>query len=283
MLGADDWQPIFTVVVAAALLGQSALQAFWGFLVGVTERSEPASGALETDGSQAWETIAGLRSEARWWKWAAQVLLAVWLATLITWLRRRDVRTLSLKFGADGTRRRAFRESLEEMGEAPFDDWPLEGPRTCQWVVREISRLAEGPRAQHSLWVRGSKIPDGDRAAYEDLVLAQILETAVTYDALSVVNLACMELLVRRRQLLAEAHLGNPSAPSYDGGEYFLGAGRTAPGAVIAPALTNHVAEKMRADASIQKERRKLAETRTLQPPRKPAKGAGRGVGGGPE
>ena len=194
-----------------------------------------------------------------------------------------DVRTLSVKFGVDGSRRRTFRESLEEMEEAPFDDWPLEGPRTCQWVVREISRLAEGPRAQHSLWLRGSKIPDGDRAGYEDAVLAQILETAVTYDALSVVNLACMELLVRRRQLLAEAHVGNPSAPSYEGGEYFLGAGRTAAGAVIAPALTNHVAEKMRADASIQKERRKLAETRTLPSPKKPAKGAGRGGGGGPE
>ena len=192
-----------------------------------------------------------------------------------------DVRTMSVKFGRDGSRRRTFRESLEEMEEVPFDDWPVDGPRTCQWVTREISRLAEGPRAQHALWLQGSRIPDGDRAIHEDSVLAQILETAVTYDALNVNNLACMELVVRRRQLLAEAHVANPSAPSYEGGDYFLGAGRTASGAVIAPALTSHVSDRLRGDAAIQKEKRKIAENRTLQVPRKQGKGAGKAGGEG--
>ena len=82
-----------------------------------------------------------------------------------------------------------------------------------------------------------------------------------------------MELVVRRRQLLAEAHVANPAAPSYEGGDYFLGAGRTASGAVIAPALTSHVSDRLRGDAAIQKERRKIAENRTLQAPRKPGKG----------
>ena len=118
-----------------------------------------------------------------------------------------------------------FRDSVEDMVEAEFPDWPVDGPRTAKWVCREIGRLAEGPRAQHSLWVRSSKIPDGDRAIYADSVLSHILELAVTYDCINVANLACMEVLCRRRQLLAEAHVQNPSAPSYEGSEYFLGTG----------------------------------------------------------
>ena len=85
MLGAaDDWQPICAVVIAAALLGQGALQAFWGTLGGATVRVEPVHNQPDPDCSQAWETIAEIRFEARWWKWAAQVLLGVWLATLLT-------------------------------------------------------------------------------------------------------------------------------------------------------------------------------------------------------
>ena len=83
MLG-DDWQPICAVVVAAALLGQGAIQAFWGTFGGATVRAEPAHGPQEPDCSQAWEAVAELRFEARWWKWAAQIILAVWLATLLT-------------------------------------------------------------------------------------------------------------------------------------------------------------------------------------------------------
>ena len=43
------------------------------------------------------------------------------------------------------------------------------------------------------------------------------------YDALDVSNLACMELVCQRRQLLADAHAASPSAPSYLGAEHYLG------------------------------------------------------------
>jgi hypothetical protein len=192
-----------------------------------------------------------------------------------------DARRLSVKFGADGGRRRLYRDSVEDMVEAEFDDWPVVGPRTTRWVVKEIGKIAEGPRAQHALWVRGSKIPDGDRAIYDDQVLSFILELAVTYDCLNVVNLACMEVLIRRRQLLAEAHVSNPGAPSYEGSEYFLGTGSRPGGAVVAPALANHVSEMMRADAAIMKERRKIAEARSLPFAKAPGQKPGPGGGGG--
>lgn len=189
-----------------------------------------------------------------------------------------DVRTLSVKFGADGSRRRNYREAVESMMEVDFSDWPLEGPRTCAWVARGVARVAEGPRSQHGLWVRGSRIPDGDGAIHEDLVLATIFETAVCYDCLNVANLATMEVLCRRRQLLAEAHSANPAAPSYEGGDYFLGTGSRPGGAIVAPNLASFVSERLRADAAILKEKRKLAEARNLRPAAAPKKGGGKGA-----
>ena len=68
---------------------------------------------------------------------------------------------------------------------------------------------------------------------------------------------------------------------TFQGGDYFLGTGRTASGAVISPALTSHVSDRLRDDAAIHEVRRKLAENRTLQAPRKPGKGAGKAGGEG--
>lgn len=189
-----------------------------------------------------------------------------------------DVRTSSVKFGPDGSRRRNYREAVKSMTEVDFSDWPLEGPRTCAWVAREVARVAEGPRSQHGLWVRGSRIPDGDRAIHEDLVLATIFEMVVCYDCLNVANLASMEVLCRRRQLLVEAHSANPAAPSYEGGDYFLGTGSRPGGAIVAPNLASFVSERLRADAAILKEKRKLAEARNLRPAAAPKKGGGRGA-----
>ena len=67
--------------------------------------------------------------------------------------------------------------------------------------------VAESSYAQHLAWSQQTKILEGSRALYEDETLSHILDTAITYDCLCVPNLACFELLVRRKQLLAEAHI----------------------------------------------------------------------------
>ena len=89
--------------------------------------------------------------------------------------------------------------------------------------MKAIASIFESATAQHHMWVRSSRTPDGDRSIHEDECLARILDAAVCYDALIVANLACMELVCRRRQLLAEAHSQNPAAPSYSGAEHLLG------------------------------------------------------------
>ena len=147
-----------------------------------------------------------------------------------------------------------------------MEGFPFE-PRTCLEYLKAVTSLSESAYAQHLAWVQQARIPEGSRAIFEDEVLAQMLDVAVSFDCLNVANLASFELLVRRRQLIADAHALNPSAPSYDGADYYLGSRYKHGGGIIVPALTEHVSKRLQADSQILKERRKLEE----------AKGRGRG------
>jgi hypothetical protein len=191
-----------------------------------------------------------------------------------------DVRTLSIKFAPDGTRSRTFRESVQEMILVDFDDFPF-APRTTQAYVKEVCKMAECCHSQHLGWVQKSKIPDGDRAIFEDEILSQAIDLAVMYDGLCISNLACFELLIRRKQLLAEAHIHNPGAPNYEGADHWMGMGSRPGGAIVVSALTQHVSSKMEAESRILKERRKAGENRSALGIRGGGRGRGRGGGAG--
>ena len=198
-----------------------------------------------------------------------------------------DVRTLEVRYGFNGERQRSFRESVKELVVTEFEDFPLQ-PRTTLDYVRAVASVAESATAQHHIWVNSSGIPSGDRSVYEDQVLARILDEALCYDSLNIANLSCMELVVRRRQLIADAHSGTPGAPSYLGAEHYLGETYKHGGGIVVPALTDHVSRKMQAQAQILKEKRKLAENagkggkgkNDKQPPKAPPPGKPSGGGG---
>ena len=170
-----------------------------------------------------------------------------------------DVRTLEVRYASNGERQRNFRESVRELSQTEFDDWPLE-PRTALDYVRAVSGIAESATAQHHIWINSAGIPPGDRSVFEDQLLARVLDTALCYDSLNIANLACMELVCRRRQLLADAHSGSPGAPSYLGAEQYLGETYRMGGGIVVPSLTDHVSKKMQAQSQIMKEKRKLSE-----------------------
>jgi hypothetical protein len=159
-----------------------------------------------------------------------------------------DVRTLEVRYASNGERQRNFRESVRELSQTEFDDWPLE-PRTALDYVRAVSGIAESATAQHHIWINSAGIPPGDRSVYEDQLLARVLDTALCYDSLNIANLACMELVCRRRQLLADAHSGSPGAPSYLGAEHYLGETYKMGGGIVVPSLTDHVSKKMQAQS----------------------------------
>eukprot|EP00435_Cladocopium_sp_Y103_P022526 s440_g5.t1 len=197
-----------------------------------------------------------------------------------------DVRTLEVKFGHNGERQRSFRESVKELQMTEFEDFPLH-PRTTLDYCRAIAGIAESATAQHHIWMNSSGIPSGDRSVYEDQILARILDVAICYDSLDVSNLACIELVCRRRQLIADAHAGNPAAPSYLGAEHYLGETYKLGGGVVVPSLTDHVSRKLQAQSQIMKEKRKMAEAASSKggkkgPPNKPPP-AGKALGADPQ
>ena len=172
-----------------------------------------------------------------------------------------DVRTLSVKYGLNGERLRNFREAIHETQVCEFEDFPFE-PRTTYDYMKAIASISESATAQHHMWIGASKIAEGDRSCYEDEVLARVLDLAVTYDSLNIANLACMELVCRRRQLISDAHANTPGAPSYTVAEHYMGQTYKQGGGIVVPALTDFVAKKMQAQSQILKEKRKLAEAK---------------------
>ena len=185
-----------------------------------------------------------------------------------------DIRTLPVRFRDDGERDTPFSDSVAKMYESPFETFPVEGPRTCLWYLRGILKTGGGPIARHTKWKVESEISSGDRSVHEHAVISRCLEYASCYDSLNLPNLAWAEALVRRAQLIEEAHVDNPSAPNYEGGHHYTGHGERRGGALVCPRLREHVAHKMRDESSILKEKRKANEARTLKPT---PKGAGKG------
>lgn len=191
-----------------------------------------------------------------------------------------DLRTMEVHYLQNGERRRAFKDAVGSMTQVDMEGFPFE-PRTCLEYLKAVTSLSESAYAQHLAWVQQARIPEGSRAIFEDEVLAQMLDVAVSFDCLNVANLASFELLVRRRQLIADAHSLNPSAPSYDGADYYLGSRYKHGGGIIVPALTEHVSKRLQADSQILKERRKLEEAKGRgRGKTNPLRGRGRGGGG---
>ena len=162
---------------------------------------------------------------------------------------------MSIRYAANGERQRSVKESVAEMVQVEMDDFPYE-PRTALEYLRGVTY------SQHLAWVQQSRIPDGSRAIFEDETLAKILDIAISYDSLNIANLACFELLCRRRQLIGEAHSYNASAPSYQGADHWLGDKYKHGGAIVVPSLSEHVSKKLQAESAILKERRKLEEAK---------------------
>lgn len=189
-----------------------------------------------------------------------------------------DVRTLPVKYERTGERFRAFEESVGLMSEEPFSegDWPLEGPRSALWWMRATRRQGLSPISRHNRWVVDSGMPSADRSVREHEVLSHCIELASTVDQLNIASLLSFEHLIRRVQLIEEAHV---LTPSYDGAEHWMGSGRRRRGLLVFPALAKHVATRVREETEVAKERSKAREQRRLAPTK--MGGGGKGGGGG--
>ena len=113
------------------------------------------------------------------------------------------------------------------------------------------------------------EISKNDRSIYEMEVIAKVVEAFVMTDQLNLPNLKGGELLLRRWQLIKEAHRISPMSPDYSSSKFFMGWDRESG---VQSGLSKHVSEKLKDEAAIAKEARKAREEMA-------SRGRGRGRG----
>ena len=184
-------------------------------------------------------------------------------------------RTLPVAYGIDGKPRFEFGQAARTLAESPVPHWPLTGPRSCLWILLfVIQQCQTSMSGRLQQFMAMAKLSFSDKHMTEYSVLCRILELAITFDQLHITNLACMELVCRRLQLIEEKYRFR--LPQIDGGAgaadpendhgLFLGlgsatmAGRSA--LMVMPALTSFIGEELAKEAAVSKGRVKAHELR---------------------
>jgi hypothetical protein len=198
-----------------------------------------------------------------------------------------EARVLSISRNAGGVRTRLHRDYADSCKTAEFDDWPLVGPRTVVWVLCFcLAQCSGGLVARTQMFMSLCKLSFADGGMMEYNLIARCIDMALQWDQLSIGNLACMELLARRFQLIEEKYRHRmPSVeprnvidPDADSG-LFLGLG---PGSsfgrqsiCVMPELSTFIGEELLKEAQITKGRVKAHELR--EQVKKLAKGGNHG------
>jgi len=115
------------------------------------------------------------------------------------------------------------------------------------------------PVTDHEHWVRTHDLPRGDRSVYEMEVITRALEAFAMNDQINLPNSKGIELLLRRWQLIREAHRISPGAPDYSSADVFMG-WEYRRGDGVNPELAKFVAGELKDQAAIAKEARKARE-----------------------
>ena len=169
-----------------------------------------------------------------------------------------DARTLPIQFDEQEERWRGWRSVLSASSENYYDDWPVEGPRTCLWLMKHIERTGGSPMQWYTRYLAENKVAATSRIAYELQVLSRYFEYAGCYDMLNLPSLSCFEMAARRWQLLLDANSRDPGEGRFEDEAFWSGLQQSTLG--IAPALTSHVAARTKEKADIETPRQKAKE-----------------------
>jgi hypothetical protein len=174
-----------------------------------------------------------------------------------------DARVLAVRYDEQGKRYRQFKDSLPLLVEHQWADWRLTGPRTAKWLYKYIDEFGGGTEHRTKRFMDDAGVAANDRVRHEHTFIMDFLKWAICYDQLDVSSLACSEIASRRVQLLEEAYSVNPKAPRFDGSHHFQGLGKR--NLAVMPELASHVADSLKTEAAISKERRKAREEASLK------------------
>jgi hypothetical protein len=127
-----------------------------------------------------------------------------------------------------------------------------------------LAQTGGGFTARVQAFMNLSKLSFNDGHMTEYSLIAKVLEMALTWDQLNIANLACMELLARRFQLIEEKYrhrlpqhdAKNTMDPESDAG-LFLGLGTASSfgrlSVCVMPALSEYIGTELGKEAAISK------------------------------
>lgn len=193
-----------------------------------------------------------------------------------------DARLLALSTVGKVRVRRQWRDVAAEFREVSFGDFAVPGPRTVRWCAEFLNRRGGGPRDHHKWWKMVNKLYDDMWGVVEHSLAMQSLEIAGCYDGLDVVNLASVELLLRKAQLVEFSYSERGPAPPMPDGEkkkgkgkdsrigmydetaIFLGSHKEFGEIMVCPDVLEYVQKEVEREAGVMKQIRNAREERSL-------------------
>jgi len=187
-----------------------------------------------------------------------------------------DARVLPVTRDTAKKRHKPWRDVCASLTELASPDWSIPGPRTTYWCCMFINKRGGGPVDWDRFWRTVNRLSFESWGVAEHEALLKSIENMGCFDQLELCNLAGVEVLFRRAQLIEYFYFeagrrdeaGKKGAgkhgPSMEETSVFTGANRDFGECMVAPSLIDHVAKEVERDASIMKQLRKAREERAL-------------------
>ena len=100
---------------------------------------------------------------------------------------------------------------VEASSITPCVDWPISGPRAVEWVMRFLDRRGGGPSDHHAWWSLMHRLSKNDWGVGTHRNGLRALELARNYDGLEVANVASLEIIARRVQMVEYCYARGPA------------------------------------------------------------------------
>ena len=187
-----------------------------------------------------------------------------------------DVRTLAVARDAQGHRYRDFPDCVRSTTEDAFDDWPITGPRTLAWVMQFVLENGGSFLGRHTKWRADCRLQATDPGVIAHEKVCRALQVGLAYDQLNGPNIAMMELLARDLQVQEERYrdrLEGQGGQEVQEAHLFYGTQLMRGTVCVSPLLREHIADELRKETAVTKERRKAREERQLLKPTSKKKG----------
>ena len=172
--------------------------------------------------------------------------------------------------GFDGQPRRSPLEAVQGMREHQEAGWPIRGPSTAPWVLRFVLENGGAFSGWHARWVQLAKLSLSEPAAVEHEAFCRILDQAISFDQINPLAVSFVESAARSshsvEERIQDRNLKSKKSEDtvFTSEASLMSGSAERSGLCICPALKEYVAEELREESAVLKERRKAREERTL-------------------